>query len=1275
LSSMLICLILITNNHLLNLPAVFCKKALAPYIEEDPDGLIYDDIFITGKAASLSYNNQQQSVNQDINSNNPKPNIRHNHITSTIQDLDSYISQNQKTFKTNRLTNLISGSCLSSYLLSSAIKFNYIDSDPSKKYNTQENIIKLESLIDYRNLNRIYQDDQGNFLIASISVTSNIKTQFIYVSKLDFSFLVFHQTGDEIPILKDFMIGHVFLASQNKHIIYIFGGIDYKGSYSNDLFNIEVDYKAETATVRTFLSRNQKDQSQVPIGLTESSLSLISYQRSGENVEKVAVVLYGGLTDVMINEEVFIFTLDKGWYKVPDLNLPKLKGISTVVIVNENPNEFYGSINEVINKNSIYISGGRDDKAYNREFFKLELTYVVLDDSFFVKPIFLNVSNKNSILGRENHTLLFDKERSLRTKENYVYLIGGKNFLLNQFFDNEIYEINLKGSAVGSDGKQLFEWVRLPVKSKQRQIFSGFANNFYYDHFLNIDVNGRLKVILKNTSCKGNECGVVSLDTEVMREVSFGGEDSLVTKKSFRCWNTQTRKTNENSERTKGITSSLSIEDNKYNKTLNKSNTSKDNDKRVLTSNNQTNIDELNLFIEKKIKGIENDEDKLSIHSRIDESKAEDNASPDKQGTRRRRKSLHKQSKSHIDRIALKKQIEELLRNTTDFEEQLINKWIDSNKETNSKVKDMDANEALRFTQLKEIQTSSMKEVAESNIDHSESILKKALEKNEKQIQVINEDLGKAINNTKTEIEKETSRKMEELIKRIERAEKNSINRLESIAEKQDKQRELDLSQLEFRKKAMKCINGYLVGDNNENMRCICHPGFSGDDCSSPLTCDNDCNSHGECKLGKCFCHPGFKGKFCENNISCPNDCSNNGDCLYGKCFCDAEFIGEDCSEKLTCPKDCNSKGICFKGKCLCESGYFGETCENMNISHKPCNHNCSNNGICDLGKCFCYHGFTGESCEFKQEFSCPPFRSAKKIGTEKGEKANVDKSKPKKDGNRSLRKEIIIKRSKGKVSEKALVSKPCHGNGLCQYGKCFCYPGFKGVDCSEKYRCKDDCNTNGICIEENQCHCREGFGGLFCEVLTKLKENKFPSDRKAPFSNRDITHNDLTSFMQVEAADQLIENTSSHDSISSSNVKKRSVSDLFDQKEEPKIESIYLDKKIDHNNEIGKKKSKRNSFPLNIDESSNDMRSKLSKGKEKKKGSKMDKLYSSHSSVSNALTGQLIAKGHTSMNKKGVSTSAQKGLINIKCYPIIIFCILVLGVLTLLSVIFYQKI
>ncbi|XP_063321761.1 tenascin [Pelmatolapia mariae] len=56
-----------------------------------------------------------------------------------------------------------------------------------------------------------------------------------------------------------------------------------------------------------------------------------------------------------------------------------------------------------------------------------------------------------------------------------------------------------------------------------------------------------------------------------------------------------------------------------------------------------------------------------------------------------------------------------------------------------------------------------------------------------------------------------------------------------------------------------------------------------------------------------------------------------------------------------------------------------------------------------------------------------------------------------------------------------------CSDQGRCEDGKCVCFPGFTGPDCSQS-NCPGDCSNNGKCVNV-QCVCDPGFTGPDCSL------------------------------------------------------------------------------------------------------------------------------------------------------------------------------------------------
>ncbi|XP_076940434.1 uncharacterized protein LOC143609606 [Bidens hawaiensis] len=57
-----------------------------------------------------------------------------------------------------------------------------------------------------------------------------------------------------------------------------------------------------------------------------------------------------------------------------------------------------------------------------------------------------------------------------------------------------------------------------------------------------------------------------------------------------------------------------------------------------------------------------------------------------------------------------------------------------------------------------------------------------------------------------------------------------------------------------------------------------------------------------------------------------------------------------------------------------------------------------------------------------------------------------------------------------------------CSLNGDCVDGKCMCFLGFDGRDCSKR-SCPSNCNGHGKCLKNGICACNNGFTGIDCST------------------------------------------------------------------------------------------------------------------------------------------------------------------------------------------------
>ena len=91
--------------------------------------------------------------------------------------------------------------------------------------------------------------------------------------------------------------------------------------------------------------------------------------------------------------------------------------------------------------------------------------------------------------------------------------------------------------------------------------------------------------------------------------------------------------------------------------------------------------------------------------------------------------------------------------------------------------------------------------------------------------------------------------------------------------------------------------------------------------------CLGGCSSRGECFHGKCVCDPGWRGDDCSQAVPCEGGCSEHGVCAYGVCFCDPGWTGPACDELVPCPAGCSGHGVCALAKCYCREGWRGADC------------------------------------------------------------------------------------------------------------------------------------------------------------------------------------------------------------------------------------------------------------------------------------------------------------------------------------------------------------
>ncbi|GAB2291324.1 hypothetical protein Dimus_025582 [Dionaea muscipula] len=60
--------------------------------------------------------------------------------------------------------------------------------------------------------------------------------------------------------------------------------------------------------------------------------------------------------------------------------------------------------------------------------------------------------------------------------------------------------------------------------------------------------------------------------------------------------------------------------------------------------------------------------------------------------------------------------------------------------------------------------------------------------------------------------------------------------------------------------------------------------------------------------------------------------------------------------------------------------------------------------------------------------------------------------------------------------------SNSCSFNGDCMNGRCYCFLGFHGHDCSKR-SCPGNCGRHGKCLEDGVCSCDNGYTGVDCST------------------------------------------------------------------------------------------------------------------------------------------------------------------------------------------------
>ena len=302
---------------------------------------------------------------------------------------------------------------------------------------------------------------------------------------------------------------------------------------------------------------------------------------------------------------------------------------------------------------------------------------------------------------------------------------------------------------------------------------------------------------------------------------------------------------------------------------------------------------------------------------------------------------------------------------------------------------------------------------------------------------------------------------------------------------------------------------------------CECNPGFFGNDCS----CTHDCYNGGSCFQGVCLCAPGWRGLDCKHT-TCPNDCSNRGTCDGVRCTCDVGFGGDDCSERR-CPNNCNSNGLCDEGVCICNTGFGGQDC-GIDVR-----------GDIEARKCAASQTFMNSFYNFRRaqlllldspnsvrlsedaafttkdlDSRCDTIIDAvgadmkltisNLLKNEAEDRAQLKIASAKPINMTAVRKGKSARRrwrsELNSVLGVCVRDIPCPHNcsrhidkqthlpagGVCQSGKCVCFPGWGSEDCGER-KCFKDCNNHGQCLN-GLCQCDKNWEGPYCSITMDFK-------------------------------------------------------------------------------------------------------------------------------------------------------------------------------------------
>ena len=318
---------------------------------------------------------------------------------------------------------------------------------------------------------------------------------------------------------------------------------------------------------------------------------------------------------------------------------------------------------------------------------------------------------------------------------------------------------------------------------------------------------------------------------------------------------------------------------------------------------------------------------------------------------------------------------------------------------------------------------------------------------------------------------------------------------------------------------------------------CLCAFGWRGEVCDIPcpgvLETGKGCYGHGICNVdfdtreATCDCNQKFRGDSCQ--YECPGDivaCSGHGICNdLGVCSCESLFEGPACN--CSGPISCSNRGVCNNGVCKCDGNFGGSYCQKCKETYfgTECNFFCDPSGpfidkdrigCNDNGKCTVTHvgsineGITctcnvnektifddGAVNVYSSVYSTDAYCSA----CEPGYFPSIDIFKE--HGASLVSKGIHVE------CQVFCTSATCNNIGSCNedYGipgevLCTCpgnindasfctecddnwYPATIQLEgaCTKYCVAETTCNGNGVCNEDGNCVCNEGYTGTECEI------------------------------------------------------------------------------------------------------------------------------------------------------------------------------------------------